>query len=98
MVLDPELRIVAASDAYLKATLTRREDIIGWYVFEVFPDNPDDPNADAVRNSLASFNRVLQTRKADAMVVQRHDIRRPESEGGEFEARYWSPIIVLCKT
>ncbi len=92
MVLDPNLRIVAASDAYLKATLTRREDIIGRYVFDVFPDNPDDPNADAVRNPSASFNRVLQTHMADAMVVQRHDIRRPKSEGGGFEVRYWSSI------
>jgi signal transduction histidine kinase len=26
------------------------------------------------------------------MPVQRHDIRRPESEGGGFEERFWSPI------
>jgi PAS domain S-box-containing protein len=57
MVLDLNLRIVAASDAYLKATRTRRADIIGRYVFEVFPDNPDDPTADAIRNSLASRSR-----------------------------------------
>jgi len=89
MALDPNLRIVAASDAYLRATLTRREDIIGRYVFEVFPDNPDDPNADAMRNSLASFQRVLRTGETDAMVAQRHDIR---GEDGVFETRYWSPI------
>jgi PAS domain-containing protein len=29
LVLDPSLRIVAASDAYLRATLTRREEILG---------------------------------------------------------------------
>ena len=26
------------------------------------------------------------------MAVQKYDIRRPESEGGEFEERYWSPV------
>jgi len=92
MVLDPKLRIVAATDAYLRATLTRREEIIGKYVFEVFPDNPNDPAADAQRNSLASFMHVLRTGETDAMVVQRHDVRRPEAEGGGFDTRYWSPV------
>jgi PAS domain S-box-containing protein len=92
LVLDPNLRVVAASDAYLQATLTCRADILGRHVFDVFPDNPDDPTADALRNSRASFDQVLRTRVADAMVVQRHDVRRPESEGGGFEVRYWSPV------
>ena len=26
------------------------------------------------------------------MAVQRYDIRRPDTEGGQFEERYWSPI------
>jgi signal transduction histidine kinase len=33
----------------------------------------------------------LQHRVSDAMAVQKYDIRRPESEGGGFEERYWSP-------
>ena len=61
-------------------------------LFDVFPDNPDDPLADSIRNTRASMNRVLQSRVADTMVVQRHDVRRPQSEGGGFEVRYWSPI------
>src|SRR5437773_1615052 len=62
LVLDAKLRIVAASDAYTRATLTRREEILGRDVFDVFPDNPDDPAASGVRNSRASFERVLLTR------------------------------------
>lgn len=92
LVLDPTLHIVAASDAYLAATKTRREGIVGRHLFDVFPDNPNDPSADSIRNTRASMNRVIQTRQPDVMVVQRHDIRRPESEGGGFEVRYWSPI------
>src|SRR5215467_11017614 len=42
LVLTKELRIVAVSDAYLRATMTRREAIIGRGLFEVFPDNPED--------------------------------------------------------
>lgn len=92
MVLDPDLRIVAVSDAYACATRIRREEVFGRGVFEVFPDNPADPDADAVQNSTASFQRVLRTRTSDSMAVQRHDVRRSESEGGGFEERYWKPV------
>jgi hypothetical protein len=40
LVLDPGLRIVAASDAYLHATMTVREEILDRGIFEVFPDTP----------------------------------------------------------
>ena len=92
LVLDPELVIVAVSDAYLRATMTRREDILGRGLFEVFPDNPDDPDATGVGNLRASLDRVRRDRVPDAMAVQKYDIRRPESEGGGFEVRYWSPL------
>ena len=39
LVLSPSLQIVAVSDAYLRATMTKRENIIGRGLFEVFPDN-----------------------------------------------------------
>ncbi|TBR25648.1 response regulator [bacterium] len=92
LVLTPALRIAAVSDAYLKATKTVREEILGRPLFEVFPDNPDDPKADGVGNLSASLGRVLKTSAADAMAVQKYDIRRPDSEGGGFEERYWSPV------
>ena len=84
LVLSPELRIVAVSDAYLQATKTGRAEILGRALFEVFPDNPADPASDGVRNLNASLQRVLQFRRADAMPVQKYDIRKPESEGGGF--------------
>ena len=92
LVLDPDLRIVAASDAYLAATMTERETIVGKDLFDVFPDNPDDPDATGVRNLRASLDTVLRTGKPHTMGVQKYDIRRPEAEGGGFEERYWSPI------
>ena len=91
LILDPAHTIVAVSDAYLRATMTRREDIIGRGLFDVFPDNPNDPEATGVRNLSASLMRVKQKKTADTMAVQKYDIRKPESEGGGFEERYWSP-------
>jgi signal transduction histidine kinase len=88
LILDPFFRIVAVSDAYLDATMTQREQIMGRDIFEVFPDNPADPEATGVSNLRASLERVRARRRPDVMAVQRYDVRRPS---GEFEVRYWSP-------
>jgi PAS domain S-box-containing protein len=92
LVLTPELKIAAVSDAYLRATMTSREEILGRALFDVFPDNPDDPTATGTRNLRDSLDRVRHNRAADAMAVQKYDIRRPEAEGGQFEERFWSPV------
>lgn len=92
LVLRPDLTIVAVSNAYLRATMTERQNIIGRGLFDVFPDNPNDPHADGVSNLRASLKRVMTERISDAMPVQKYDIRRPESEGGGFEERFWSPV------
>lgn len=43
LVLTPDFTIVAVSDAYLQATMTKREEIVGRGLFDVFPDNPEEP-------------------------------------------------------
>jgi len=92
LVLRPDLTIAAVSDAYLRATMTEREAIVGQDLFAVFPDNPEDPDASGTRNLRASLGRVLETRVADVMPIQKYDIRRPAAEGGGFEERFWSPL------
>ncbi len=92
LLLNPDFTIVGVTDAYLAATMTIRSEILGRGLFDVFPDNPDDPTADGVRNLRNSLVRVLATRRPDRMPVQKYDIRRPETGGGGFEERYWSPL------
>jgi PAS domain S-box-containing protein len=89
LLLSPDLTIIGASDAYLVATLTKRNEIIGRWLFDVFPDNPDDQTADGVSNLSASLKSVLGNKAPHKMPVQKYDIRRPD---GVFEARYWSPL------
>jgi len=89
LVLKPDLTIAAVSDAYLETTMTQRDKILGRGLFEVFPDNPDDPAANGVGNLRASLNRVLKDLAADTMAIQRYPVRRPD---GVFEDRYWSPV------
>lgn len=91
LVLSPTLDIVAVSDAYCRATLTERAAIMGRGLFEVFPDNPDDPASEGVRNLKASLDRVLRTGQPDSMAVQKYDVRRAPEQGGGFEQKFWSP-------
>jgi len=89
LVLTPELTIVTANAAYLKATMTRREDLRGRALFDAFPDNPADPAATGTANLRASLDRVRQTLAADTMAIQKYDVRGPD---GVFVERHWSPI------
>jgi signal transduction histidine kinase/ActR/RegA family two-component response regulator len=90
LVLTPDLTIVAVNEAYLAATRTRRETLVGQPVFAAFPDNPDDGTADGVANLRRSLETALATGEPDTMALQRYDI--PAGSGGRFEERYWSPI------
>ena len=94
LLLSTDFTMIGASDARLRATHTKREQIVGRKLFEVFPDNPDDLSADGASNLRASLDRVLARRAVDVMPVQKYDIRRPDAEGGGFEERYWSPVNV----
>lgn len=88
LILSYDLLIIAVSDSYLKATMTKREEIIGRDLFDVFPDNPNDLQADGVSNLLASLNFVRNNKRIHKMAIQKYDIRRPDDS---FEIRYWSP-------
>src|SRR4028118_996946 len=80
LVLTPDFTIVGVSNAYLQATMTKREEILGRGIFEIFPDNPNEPTATGVRNLRTSLESVLQNRASHTMVVQKYDIPRPESQ------------------
>jgi signal transduction histidine kinase len=92
----PRFTMVAATNARFRATHTTR-DTLGQGLFELFPDNPDDPAASGTANLRASLERVLATRQADTMAVQKYDIRGAD---GGFEAKYWSPknLPILSET
>ncbi|MDB5276538.1 MAG: domain S-box-containing protein [Ferruginibacter sp.] len=89
LLLLPDLTIVAVSDAYAAATLTKREEITGRHLFDVFPVNPDPALEDAVSNITAAMHFVVKNKASHAMPVQRYDIRRPD---GTFEEKYWSAV------
>jgi hypothetical protein len=85
----PDYTIIGVNEAYLKATMTTREKIIGKKMFQIFPDNPSEQPASGVHNLRISLDTVVKNREADTMAVQKYDIRRPN---GIWEERWWNPI------
>jgi serine phosphatase RsbU (regulator of sigma subunit)/PAS domain-containing protein len=90
-LLTPDLVFAEANPAYLRLAGRSRDQVIGWYIFDAFPDNPDDPHASGIRNLHASLRRVVATGQGDSMAVQRYDVQRP-GEPGTWDERYWSVV------
>jgi PAS domain S-box-containing protein len=90
LVLSPEdYSILAVSNAYLDATMSSREKIIGKRLLDIIaPASKHDLNqeSEALLNSL---DRVKSTGELDAMPIQRFPIRTPN---GELITKYWSSI------
>ena len=90
IVISPELVVLTASNAYLANTLKRREELVGRYLFDAFPDNPSAPEAHAVRNWRASLEHVIATGQPHQMAPQHYDVLDPERPG-HFAERHWLP-------
>ncbi|MFI7502824.1 PP2C family protein-serine/threonine phosphatase [Streptomyces sp. NPDC049687] len=90
-LLTPGLVYADANEEFLRVAQRGREQIIGRHLFDVFPDNPNDPGASGARNLEASLRRVLATGERDTMALQRYDVEDSEHPG-EWEERYWSPV------
>ncbi|MBW3568249.1 MAG: PAS domain S-box protein, partial [Proteobacteria bacterium] len=90
-VVPGQFRVAAVSAAFLAATGTRREDIVGKPLFEVFPADPNDPaSKDNVNSLRASLERVQEWGREDALAEQRYPVPRSNSDGDGFEERYWN--------
>ena len=90
LVMSPDLVIIEANDAYLATTGRTRAELVGRPVFEAFPGNPSETQADGgVSKIEASFARARDTLQPDTMPLQEYDI--PDGTGG-FSKRFWSLI------
>ncbi|WP_344331776.1 PP2C family protein-serine/threonine phosphatase [Streptomyces globosus] len=92
-LLTPELVYADVNEAFLTVAGRTREQVVGRYLFDVFPDNPSDPLASGMRNLRASLERVVATGERDAMALQRYDVEDSERPG-VWQERYWSPVNV----
>ena len=82
MILDRDLVYVEANPAYCASTERTREEIVGRYVFEVFP-----PTGEGGRQIEESLRRVLVTGIAETLPLAAYPI--PTADGG-LRMKYWS--------
>jgi two-component sensor histidine kinase len=87
MVLDAELRFVAVNAAYEAAVMRTADELVGRYVFDLFPDPGENG-----RRLAASFKRVLETGQPDTLAYLPYAIPIPEAQGGGFAWRYWTAV------
>ncbi|MER7948707.1 SpoIIE family protein phosphatase [Streptomyces sp. NPDC096079] len=92
-LLTPGLVYADVNEAFLTISGRTREQLLGRYLFDVFPDNPGDPSATGMRNLRASLERVLATGERDTMALQRYDVESVDRPG-QWQERYWSPVNV----
>ncbi|MCX5554628.1 PP2C family protein-serine/threonine phosphatase [Streptomyces sp. NBC_00038] len=90
-LLTPQLVYADANEDFTRSSGRTREQLIGRYLFDVFPDRPDDPASSGMRNLGASLRRVVATGERDTMALQRYDVESVDRPG-EWEERYWSPV------
>ncbi len=93
LVLSTDFKIIAVSNSYLKAVFMKREDIIGKLIFDIFPEKINSSLPNSEDNLRASFNRVIQTKLSDKMMMQQYDIKLKRFEQGNdyFEILFWQP-------
>lgn len=93
LVLGTDLVIADANPAFCDMTGLSRAELVGQYLFDAFPDNPADPEADGVATLKASLHGVLSSGRTTHMGLQKYDI--PIADKPEvFEERWWTAINV----
>ncbi|RYE60449.1 MAG: PAS domain-containing protein, partial [Hyphomicrobiales bacterium] len=86
MLVDADLRYVAANKPYLEATGKNLEDLVGRHVMDVFPNT-----GTSGARLRASFDTVLATGRPDTLAYLPYPIPRPD---GGYDERYWTAIHV----
>lgn len=90
-LLTPELVYADANDDFLRLAGRTRDQLLGRYIFDVFPENPNDPAAAGMRETRESMLRVVATGERDTMALIRYDIEDAERPG-HWQEHYWSPV------
>ena len=90
-LLTPDLVYADANEDFQRLSGRTREQLVGRYIFDVFPENPNDPAAAGMRDVKASMMRAVATGERDTMALQRYDIEDPQRPG-HWHEHYWSPV------
>jgi PAS domain S-box-containing protein len=92
LLMDRQLNIIGANQAYLKSTGRVEADLLGRYVFDAFPENPDDPGSTNVAEVRASLLRAIASGEPDTSAFLRYSVPRQTAAGTVFDERFWSTV------
>jgi len=89
MVLDTDLKYVDANEAYCRAVQRKKSDLIGNYIFDVFPDTPE---------RVAAVKEVFDATLAGEATSMESQPYKLELPNGEIEDRIWqiSQFPIRC--
>ena len=90
--MDRQLNIIGANHAYLKSTGRVEADLLGRYLFDAFPENPDEPDSTNVAEVRASLLRAIATGEPDTTAFLRYSVPRETAAGTVFDERFWSTV------
>jgi len=97
LVMNPDMIIVAATDNFYKLTLNKKGELIGKYIFDVFPENSHTAKAGGEKKVKASFEHVIKYKTTHTLPVQRYDLKLPIRNNENFTNRWWritnSPVL-----
>ncbi|MEU7018869.1 SpoIIE family protein phosphatase [Streptomyces sp. NPDC046385] len=90
-LLTPDLLYADANEDFLRLAGRTRDQLMGRYIFDVFPEHPDEPEAAGMRETRESMLRVVASGERDTMALLRYDIEDAERPGRWVE-HFWSPV------
>lgn len=79
MLLDRDLRIRGANTTFEAYSLRQRDEMLDEFIFDVFPDNPNDPQASGSSEVLASVESAMRRRGTDTLPIYRYDLADPQN-------------------
>src|SRR6478735_9178273 len=89
LIMNADLVMQDASNDYLAVTGKTKADLAGKYVFDVFPENTENPESRNIHLLRDTMQQAIITKKQTQIKKLHYDIY---DEAGNFEERYWDII------
>ncbi|GAA3956946.1 hybrid sensor histidine kinase/response regulator [Allohahella marinimesophila] len=92
LVMAPDLTVIGANAAYLKSVGRTKADIVGRYVFDAFPVNPNDPESTNVQEVKSSLEMAIATKRPHSTPCLRYAVSTDTPAGPGFVERFWRAV------
>ncbi|MFD2513296.1 PAS domain-containing protein [Pontibacter locisalis] len=94
LILSTDLIILTVSDAFLKATFSSREEIVGKHFMEAFPEDSNRCEFHYEIKLKEAYHFVLANKQVTEIDVLRYDLLKPHEDGHDPVEKYWKSIVV----